>query len=179
MPEAVTNMLILDYGTEESLAIIKERAKELAAVLVEPVQSRRPEFQPIEFLKALRKITSESGTALIFDEVITGFRMHPGGAQAIFGIQADLGTYGKVVAGGLPIGIIAGKKLFMDALDGGFWEIWEFIHTGIRCNLFCRDICAASSGARCIVCYSGIYESQRAGLTGIHKCENRGHWPMP
>ncbi len=122
MPEAVTNMLILDYGTEESLAIIKERAKELAAVLVEPVQSRRPEFQPIEFLKALRKITSESGTALIFDEVITGFRMHPGGAQAIFGIQADLGTYGKVVAGGLPIGIIAGKKLFMDALDGGFWE---------------------------------------------------------
>jgi amino acid adenylation domain-containing protein len=122
MPEAVTNMLILDYGTEESLAIIKERAQELAAVLVEPVQSRRPEFQPIEFLKILRKITSESGTALIFDEVITGFRMHPGGAQAIFGIQADLGTYGKVVAGGLPIGIIAGKKLFMDALDGGFWE---------------------------------------------------------
>jgi amino acid adenylation domain-containing protein len=122
MPEAVQNMLILDYGTAESLAIIKERAHELAAVLVEPVQSRRPEFQPIEFLKALRKITSESGTALIFDEVITGFRMHPGGAQAIFGIQADLGTYGKVVAGGLPIGIIAGKKLFMDALDGGFWE---------------------------------------------------------
>jgi amino acid adenylation domain-containing protein len=122
MPEAVQNMLILDYGTEESLAIIKERAHELAAVLVEPVQSRRPEFQPIEFLKVIRKITSESGTALIFDEVITGFRMHPGGAQAIFGIQADLGTYGKVVAGGLPIGIIAGRKLFMDALDGGFWE---------------------------------------------------------
>jgi amino acid adenylation domain-containing protein len=122
MPEAVQNMLILDYGTEESLAIIKERAHDLAAVLVEPVQSRRPEFQPIEFLKAIRKITSESGTALIFDEVITGFRMHQGGAQAIFGIQADLGTYGKVVAGGLPIGIIAGKKLFMDALDGGFWE---------------------------------------------------------
>ncbi len=122
MPEAVQNMLILDYGTEESLRIIRERAQELAAVLVEPVQSRRPEFQPIEFLKALRKITTESGTALIFDEVITGFRMHPGGAQAMFGIQADLGTYGKVVAGGLPIGIIAGKKLFMNALDGGFWE---------------------------------------------------------
>ena len=122
MPEAVKNMLILDYGTEESLAIIKEHAHELAAVLVEPVQSRRPEFQPVEFLKELRKITSASGTALIFDEVITGFRMHPGGAQAMFEVQADLGTYGKVVAGGLPIGIIAGKKLFMDALDGGFWE---------------------------------------------------------
>ena len=122
MKEAVQNMLILDYGTEESLTIIRDRAHELAAVLVEPVQSRRPEFRPVEFLKALRKITQESGAVLIFDEVITGFRMHPGGAQAIFGIQADLGTYGKVIAGGLPIGVIAGKKQFMDALDGGSWE---------------------------------------------------------
>jgi len=122
MPEAVQNMLILDYGTPESLAIIRDRAHELAAVLVEPVQSRRPEFQPVEFLKELRKITLASGSALIFDEVITGFRMHPAGTQGLFGIQADLGTYGKVVAGGLPIGVIAGKKLFMDALDGGFWQ---------------------------------------------------------
>ncbi|HSZ85247.1 MAG TPA: aminotransferase class III-fold pyridoxal phosphate-dependent enzyme, partial [Puia sp.] len=97
MPEAVQNMLILDYGTDESLKIIRERAHEFAAVMVETVQSRRPEFQPVEFLKELRKITEESGTALIFDEVITGFRMHPGGAQAIFGVSADMGTYGKVV----------------------------------------------------------------------------------
>ncbi len=122
MPEAVQNMLILDYGTEDTLRIIRERGDELAAVLVEPVQSRRPEFQPIEFLKKLREITAESGTVLIFDEVITGFRAHPGGTQAIFGIQADLGTYGKVIGGGLPIGAIAGKKQFMDALDGGFWQ---------------------------------------------------------
>ncbi|OUJ73689.1 type I polyketide synthase [Hymenobacter crusticola] len=122
MPEAVQNMLILDYGTEESLRIISERASELAAVMVEPVQSRRPEFQPIEFLKKLRAITAAAGTALVFDEVITGFRMHPGGAQALFGIKADLATYGKVIGGGLPIGAIAGKKEFMDALDGGFWQ---------------------------------------------------------
>jgi len=122
MPEAVQNMLILDYGTEESLKIIKERAHELAAVLVEPVQSRRPEFRPIEFLKEVRKITEQSGTALIFDEVISGFRFHPGGAQALFGIKADIGTYGKVVGAGISIGVIAGKKAFMDALDGGFWQ---------------------------------------------------------
>ncbi|GAB3929089.1 polyketide synthase [Larkinella terrae] len=122
MPEAVQNMLILDYGTEESLQIIRERAHELAAVLVEPVQSRRPEFQPVAFLKEVRAITAASGTALIFDEVISGFRMHPGGAQALFGIKADLASYGKVVGGGLPIGVIAGKKEFMDALDGGFWQ---------------------------------------------------------
>src|SRR5690606_2619292 len=71
MSEAVQNMLILDYGTKESLKIIKERADEIAAVLVEPVQSRRPEFQPIEFLKSLRSLTKEIGIALIFEEVIT------------------------------------------------------------------------------------------------------------
>lgn len=122
MPEAVQNMLILEYGTDESLQIIKDRAHELAAVLVEPVQSRRPEFRPVEFLKQVRVITKSSGTALIFDEVITGFRMHPGGAQALFGIQADIASYGKVVGGGLPIGVIAGKKEWMDALDGGSWQ---------------------------------------------------------
>ncbi|GAB3930930.1 polyketide synthase [Larkinella terrae] len=122
MPESVQNMLILDYGTEESLKIIRERAHELAAVLVEPVQSRRPEFVPIEFLKEVRKITAAAGTALIFDEVITGFRMHPGGTQAMFGIKADLASYGKVVGGGIPIGIIAGKKDYLDVLDGGFWQ---------------------------------------------------------
>ncbi len=121
-PEAVQNVLILDYGTPESLQIIRERAGELAAVLVEPVQSRRPEFVPVEFLKQVREITTGSGTALIFDEVITGFRMHPGGAQTLFGIQADLAAYGKVVGGGLPIGVVAGKSAFMDALDGGFWD---------------------------------------------------------
>ncbi|HQS04237.1 MAG TPA: aminotransferase class III-fold pyridoxal phosphate-dependent enzyme, partial [Daejeonella sp.] len=122
MPEAVQNMLILDYGTEESLKIIQERAHELAAVLVEPVQSRRPDFHPIDFLKKVREITERSGTVLIFDEVITGFRMHPGGAQALFGIKPDISSYGKVIGGGLPIGAIAGKKQFMDALDGGSWQ---------------------------------------------------------
>jgi amino acid adenylation domain-containing protein len=122
LPEAVKNMLILDYGTDESLAIIKERAHEIAAVLVEPVQSRRPEFRPIEFLKEVREITKASDTVLIFDEIITGFRMHPGGAQALFGIKADLATYGKVIGGGLSIGAIVGSKKCMDALDGGYWQ---------------------------------------------------------
>lgn len=122
MPESVQNMLILEYGTEESLRIIMERADELAAVLVEPVQSRRPEFQPIEFLKQLRELTTKADIALIFDEVITGFRMHLGGIQALFNIQADMATYGKVIGGGLSIGAITGKRKYMDALDGGHWQ---------------------------------------------------------
>lgn len=122
---AVENLLVLDYDTPETLEILKARAHELAAIMVEPVQSRRPELQPREFLHELRRITQESGAAFIVDEVITGFRIHPGGAQAHFGVQADIATYGKVAGGGLSVGIIAGKKEFMDALDGGFWEFGD------------------------------------------------------
>jgi amino acid adenylation domain-containing protein len=122
LADNVQNMLILDYGTDEALHIIKERAGEIAAVLVEPVQSRRPEFQPVEFLKQLRVVTEQAKVCLVFDEVISGFRFHPGGTQALFGVKADLGTYGKVIGGGMPVGAICGKAEYMDALDGGFWE---------------------------------------------------------
>ena len=136
LPEAVQNMLILDYGTDESLRIIRERAHELAAVLVEPVQSRRPEFQPVDFLKQVREVTAASGTALIFDEVITGFRMHLGGAQALFGIRADLATYGKVVGGGISIGVIAGGEEWMDALDGGHWQYGDASYPEVGVTYF-------------------------------------------
>ena len=119
------NVLVLDYGTEESLAIIRERANEIAAVLVEPVQSRRPDFQPREFLQQLRTITHDAGALLIFDEVVTGFRSNPRGAQQVLGIDADLASYGKVVGGGFPIGVIAGKREYMDALDGGQWQFGD------------------------------------------------------
>ena len=125
MPSTVENVLVLDYGTPESLEIIRSRAKELAAVLVEPIQSRRPDFAPKEFLEEVRKITRESGSALIFDEVITGFRLHQGGAQQHFGIRADLASYGKVVGAGMSIGVIAGKREWMDALDGGGWQFGD------------------------------------------------------
>ncbi|PNG25931.1 non-ribosomal peptide synthetase, partial [Methylocella silvestris] len=120
--KSVENMVVLPYGAPDSLDWIRTHADELAAVLVEPVQSRHPDLRPVEFLKEIRAITETSGAALIFDEVVTGFRMHPGGMQHLFGIRADLATYGKVVGGGLPVGILAGKAAFMDALDGGHWR---------------------------------------------------------
>ncbi|MHC5745337.1 MAG: aminotransferase class III-fold pyridoxal phosphate-dependent enzyme [Nostoc sp.] len=124
-PEMVENILVVDYDSPESLEILRSRADELAAVMVESVQSRRPEYQPKEFLQQLRDFTEDAGIALIFDEIVTGFRIHPGGAQAHFGIKADIATYGKIVGGGLPIGVIAGKSQYMDALDGGFWQFGD------------------------------------------------------
>ena len=120
--EKVENLLVLDYGTDDSLQTLEAEMPNLAAVLVEPVQSRHPDLQPREFLHALRRLTSAHGAALIFDEVITGFRVHPGGAQAVFGVKADLATYGKVIGGGMPIGAVAGSATYMDALDGGTWR---------------------------------------------------------
>ena len=120
--QAVQNVLVLDYGTPESLEILRREAANLAAVLVEPVQSRHPDLQPEDFLRELRRLTEEAGTALIFDEVITGFRTHPGGAQARFGVRADIATYGKVIGGGMPIGVVAGGATYMDAFDGGLWS---------------------------------------------------------
>ncbi len=121
-PSAVSEVIVLDYGNPQSLDILRTRGSEIAAVLVEPVQSRHLDLQPKEFLHELRRVTQDVGAALIFDEVVTGFRVEPGGAQAYFGIRADLATYGKVIGGGLPIGVVAGSPKFMDALDGGQWQ---------------------------------------------------------
>lgn len=124
-PSATKDMILLNYGEEDALQFVRDNAEDLAAVIVEPVQSRRSNFHPKEFLKELRVITEKSGSAFIFDEVITGFRIAQGGAQEYFGIEADLVTYGKIIGGGMPIGVVSGKSKFMDALDGGSWQFGD------------------------------------------------------
>lgn len=137
----VADVLVLEYGTPEALEMIRQHASELAAVLVEPVQSRFPELQPREFLKELRAITERAGTALIFDEVITGFRIAPGGAQEHFGVRADIGTYGKILGGGLPIGAIAGQARFLDAIDGGHWHFGDPSYPKAEMTFFAGTFC--------------------------------------
>jgi amino acid adenylation domain-containing protein len=116
------NVVVLEYGADASLDYIRKNASEIAAVLIEPVQTRNPGLQPIAFIKTVREITEQAEIALIIDEVVTGFRLAPGGVQEAFGVRADLATYGKVIGGGYPIGVLAGKAQFMDALDGGAWQ---------------------------------------------------------
>lgn len=119
------NTLILDYGEPKSLEILRARADELAAIMIEPIQSRNQGLQPREFIHQLRQICTEAGCAFIMDEVITGFRIASGGAQEFFGVKADLATYGKVFGGGMPVGALAGVPKFMDALDGGMWQFGD------------------------------------------------------
>lgn len=120
--KGVEDVVVLDWDSPSAIEYLKEHVHELAAVMVEPVQSRRPDIQPRAFLQQLRELTTKAGAALIFDEMITGFRIHTGGAQTWFGVQADIATYGKVIGGGLPIGAVAGKAEYLDAFDGGAWN---------------------------------------------------------
>jgi glutamate-1-semialdehyde 2,1-aminomutase len=88
---------------------------EIAAVIVEPVAGNMGLVLPTEgFLEGLRALTSAHGALLVFDEVMTGFRVHPGGAQAMYGIEPDLTTLGKVIGGGLPVGAYGGRREIME-----------------------------------------------------------------
>jgi glutamate-1-semialdehyde-2,1-aminomutase len=150
----VKDILVLEYGNPQSLDIIKDHDRELAAVLVEPVQTSNLSLQPKEFLQQLRQLTTEAGIALIFDEMVSGFRIHPGGAQAWFGIEADLATYGKVVGGGMPIGVIAGKAAYMDAIDGGMWDYGDDSYPQVKKTFFAGTYCKhplAMAAARAVL----------------------------
>lgn len=119
---AVADLLVLDYGEPASLEVIEEFAGEIAVVVVEPVQSRNPSPRPVEFVRKLRDVTRDHGIVLMFDEMLTGLRFAPGGAQEFYGVRADIATYGKALGGGFPIGAIAGRSDIMDGVDGGFWK---------------------------------------------------------
>ncbi|MBO9732433.1 MAG: amino acid adenylation domain-containing protein [Chitinophaga sp.] len=137
----VADVLVFDYHHPDVVEHIRAHAHELAALVVEPVQSRRPGYQPKALLHELRSMTAAENVALIFDEMITGFRIHPGGAQAHFGVRADLATYGKIAGGGLPIGIIAGSSRFMNALDGGIWQYGDDSYPAVDTTFFAGTFC--------------------------------------
>ena len=121
-PGMVGDVRVFEYGSPRSLEALERIAPQLAGILIEPRQTRRPDFSLGDFLERLRTIADRSGAALIFDEVVTGFRTHPGGAQALFSVTADVVTYGKAAGAGLPLGIVAGKARYLDAVDGGDWQ---------------------------------------------------------
>lgn len=122
---AVDSTLILTYGDPKSVSFIHDNADQIAGVLIEPVMSRHPEIANPEFLKQLRDICSSLNIALIFDEVITGFRIGNKGAAHYFGITPDITIYGKILGGGIPIGVVAGKKKYLDTIDGGIWKFGD------------------------------------------------------
>lgn len=115
-PATVSDTLVAEFNNLESVeSYFDTYPEEIAAVIVEPVAGNMGVVLPREgFLEGLRKVCDEHSTILIFDEVMTGFRVDPGGAQGRYGVQPDLTTLGKVIGGGLPVGAYGGRREMME-----------------------------------------------------------------
>ncbi len=124
-PEALADSIILRWNDLEAVRAALEEG-EIAAVLMEPMMINAGAIEPRPgYLPGVRELCDRHGTLLIFDEVITGFRLGPGGAAERFGVAPDLATYGKALAGSWPVGALAGKAEFMERFGTG-----EVNHSG-------------------------------------------------
>jgi len=115
-PETAAQTLVLDYNDVAGLdAVFAEHGRSIACVIVEPVAGNMNLIAPrAGFLQRLRELCTRHGAVLIFDEVMTGFRVGLGGAQALYGVNADLITLGKVIGGGMPLGAFGGRREIME-----------------------------------------------------------------
>jgi glutamate-1-semialdehyde 2,1-aminomutase len=114
-PGAVADTLTAPYNDVDAIGALFDEYEDIAAVIVEPVAGNMGLVLPQPgFLDGLRELTTAHGALLVFDEVMTGFRVHPGGAQALYGITPDLTTLGKVIGGGLPVGAYGGRREIME-----------------------------------------------------------------
>ncbi|MBL9126112.1 MAG: aminotransferase class III-fold pyridoxal phosphate-dependent enzyme [Verrucomicrobiales bacterium] len=140
-------------------ALIRSHARELAAVIVEPVHRC---LAPVPgFLEGLRALTRELGIVLIFDEVVTGFRLAPGGAAEYFGVRPDLAAYGKALGGGFPIGAYGGSAALMEVVNEARLEdpsyLWSASTTGGN-----PVSCAAALAAIRVLCAPGVHDHLHA-----------------
>jgi glutamate-1-semialdehyde 2,1-aminomutase len=115
-PSTISDTLVARYNDLDSVKdIFRIYPDQIAAVIVEPVAGNMGTVPPVDgFLRGLRSLTRQHQSVLIFDEVMTGFRVHPGGAQSLFQVEPDLTTLGKVIGGGLPVGAYGGRREIME-----------------------------------------------------------------
>jgi glutamate-1-semialdehyde 2,1-aminomutase len=117
IPAAVNDLVLTaDFNdTNGTIAMLERHSADIAAVIVEPIQ--RATLPAVGFLESLRKVTRALGVLLVFDEIVTGFRLAWGGAQERYGVVPDLATYGKIIGGGLPLAAVAGRADIMEVAN--------------------------------------------------------------
>jgi glutamate-1-semialdehyde 2,1-aminomutase len=131
VPEETTqNTILIPFNNEDAIIeVIKNEGDSIAAIILEPIMGNIGFIPPMKgFLEFLRKLASDNNIILIFDEVITGFRIAEGGAQEYFRIKPDLVTFGKILGGGFPIGALSGKRELMEMLapSGSVYQAGTF-----------------------------------------------------
>jgi glutamate-1-semialdehyde 2,1-aminomutase len=169
-PGAAIDVLVAPFNDAEATArIIEEHHRELAAVIVEPLQrTLRP--QP-PFLETLREVTKRHGIVLIFDEIVTGFRIAWGGAQERYGVVPDLACYGKAMAGGYPLSAVVGKEELLRLADPR--QKGRGPYCFLSGTLTANPVaCAAGLAALRVLHQPGVYERLRAAgerlTAGLH-----------
>lgn len=154
-PWVEQDVLVAPYNDLTTARRIAQRySPNLAAIIVEPLHRCIP---PVEgFLQGLREIATQTGAALVFDEVVTGFRLAPGGAQQYYGVKPDLVAYGKALGGGFPIGAYGGRADLMDVVcEGRYGQadyVWSASTTGGN-----PVSCAAALATLDILCAEGVH----------------------
>jgi glutamate-1-semialdehyde 2,1-aminomutase len=118
LPEVAQNTITVAFNDAEALEkVFDETGDQIAAVIIEPVAGNMGCVPPRQgYLQSVRRLTERHGAVLIFDEVMTGFRVARGGAQQLYGVKADLTTLGKIIGGGLPVGAFGGKREIMETV---------------------------------------------------------------
>ncbi len=150
LPAALQNQVVLPQHDREALRRVLEEASGVAAVIMEPTGASYGTV-PMDpaFLADVREMTESSGALLIFDEVVTGFRVAPGGAQALFDILPDITCLAKVLAGGLPGGAVVGRRDILALLDFGDDE-WNLKRRISHPGTFNANPLSAASGSTCL-----------------------------
>ena len=166
LSQVAENVLLLSPGKVEELEEVLSGDPDVAAVILEPTGSVFGKIPLLpQSLMAIREITHRHGVLLILDEVVTGFRVSPGGAQALYGISPDLTTLAKVLAGGLPGGAVVGRKEILDRLDfeAARGEGYEKIH---HAGTFNANPVSAAAGIAALELIATTDACERANAAG-------------
>ena len=150
IPEATwDSMVIVPAGDLAAVEDALTRGQDIAALILEPTGAHFGQlpFDTPSYLKGLRELTAQHGVVLIFDEVVTGFRASPGGAQELYGVRPDLTTMAKIVAGGLPGGAVGGKADIVDMIAHRGDPSWDNQHRISHPGTFNANPLSAAAGA--------------------------------
>ncbi len=165
---SLSTMVIVPAGDLAAVEDVLNRDKDIAALILEPTGAHYGQlpFDAPNYLKGLRDLTAQHGVVLIFDEVVTGFRASPGGAQVRYGINPDLTTMAKIVAGALPGGAVGGKAEIIDMIAHRGDPEWDNTHRVYHPGTFNGNPLTAVAGATCLEIIASQPINQQADAMG-------------
>ena len=178
-PENIRDNLIVQPFNDIAVleATVTERAGEIAAIVLEPVACNCGVIEPAPgYLEAVRRLCDDNGIVLIYDEVITGFRVAPGGAQQRYGVIPDLAVFAKAIASGFPLAAVAGRAGIMEGVTKGAVHggTYNGITSSIAAGLATMDMLAADGGA----IYDKVERDGRTLMNGLEEIASRRGIPL-